>query len=61
MYTDLKYCVMPEPIGDGKTNTGIICKINGIKSAVAIDNSNTDYEEIMKQVDAGTITIADAD
>ena len=28
---------------------------------VPIDNTNTDYQEIKRQVDAGTLTIADAD
>ena len=28
---------------------------------VPIDPANTDYAEIMRQVDAGTLTIADAD
>ena len=28
---------------------------------VPLDTKNTDYIEIMKQVDAGTLTIADAD
>ena len=34
-------------------NTKTIC--------VPLDETNTYYKEIMKQVDAGTITIADAD
>ena len=29
--------------------------------AVPIDDSNTHYQEIKRQVDAGTLTIADAD
>ena len=60
-YTDLKYCVSQPPFGDGETNTGIICKINGISSSVPIDNNNTDYLRIMELVSAGTLTIADAD
>ena len=28
---------------------------------VPIDNTNTHYQEILEQVDAGTLTIADAD
>ena len=28
---------------------------------VPLDPANTDYEEIMRQVDAGTLTIEDAD
>ena len=61
LYTELKYCTTPRPLGDGSTNTGILCKINGLKSAVPMHNKNRNYIEIMKQVNAGTITIADAD
>ena len=46
-YTDLKYCVGKPPFGDGETNTGIICKINGMSSSVPIDKNNTDYLRIM--------------
>tara|TARA_R110000823_G_scaffold192555_1_gene324114 strand:- start:227 stop:403 length:177 start_codon:yes stop_codon:yes gene_type:complete len=42
-------------------NTGIFCEINGDESSVPIDSANTDYAEIMRQVNAGTLTIADAD
>ena len=31
------------------------------KGTVPIDPANTDYAEIMRQVDAGTLTIKDAD
>jgi len=60
-YTDLKYCVGQPPFGDGTTNTGIICKINGKNAGVPIDKSNADYLEIMELVSAGTLTIAAAD
>jgi hypothetical protein len=43
------------------TNTGIFCEIDGNESSVPIDPDNTDYAEIMRQVAAGTLTIADAD
>ena len=42
-------------------NTGIFCEINGDESSVPIDPANTDYAEIMRQVNAGELTIADAD
>jgi hypothetical protein len=35
--------------------------INGVVSQVPIAADNTDYAEIMRQVAAGTLTIADAD
>ena len=42
-------------------NTTIKCKIGGIRMQVPIDPNNRHYAEIKKQVDAGDITIADAD
>ena len=35
--------------------------INGKRWFVPIDTSNRHYAEIMRQVEAGTLTIADAD
>jgi len=42
-------------------NTSITCTIDGIVHSVPIAEDNSDYIEIKKQVDAGTLTIADAD
>ena len=39
----------------------ISCTLNGKNTAIPLDPENTDYIEIMKQVDAGTLTIKDAD
>jgi len=39
----------------------IICEILGHIVNVPMDESNTTYKEILKQVDAGTLTIKDAD
>ena len=39
----------------------IHCEINGQKTGVPIDEANTDYIEIKRQVDAGELTIEDAD
>ena len=39
----------------------ISAEINGVTQFVPLDEANRDYAEIMKQVDAGTLTIADAD
>lgn len=45
---------------DGNNNT-VSCTINGVGVSVPFDPANTDYEEIMRQVAAGELTIADAD
>ena len=42
-------------------NTCVICDIDGEHSAVPIEVANRHYAEIMRQVAAGTLTIADAD
>jgi len=39
----------------------IHCTIDGQKMGVPIDEANTDYAEIKRQVDAGELTIEDAD
>ena len=44
-----------------KENSAIAVTIDGIKCSVPISEGNKDYVEIMKQVAAGTITIAAAD
>ena len=35
--------------------------VNGVKYAVPLDETNTDYAIIKRLLEAGTITIADAD
>jgi len=42
-------------------NTAVKATIDAVESWVPIDESNRHYEEIMRQVAAGTLTIADAD
>ena len=42
-------------------NATIRCEINGIRMQVPVDPANRHYAEILKQVEAGTLTIADAD
>ena len=42
-------------------NVCITCTLNGKNTAIPIDSANKDYIEIMKQVEAGTLTIAEAD
>ena len=43
------------------TNDNIKATIDGQIMFVPLDPANRHYAEILKQVDAGTITIADAD
>ena len=42
-------------------NASIVSTINGKESFIPLDPANTDYAEIMRQVEAGTLTIAPAD
>ncbi len=42
-------------------NCSISCVIDGLHVSVPFDPANTDYAEIMRQVAAGDLTIADAD
>ena len=45
----------------GEYGMDVLCDIDGISKVVPIDPDNTDYAEIMRQVNAGDLTIADAD
>lgn len=42
-------------------NSSIKATINGIEMSVPLDPANRHFSEIMRQVEAGTLTIADAD
>ena len=42
-------------------NSGIKATIDGTEMFVPLDPANRHYAEILRQVDAGTLTIADAD
>jgi len=46
---------------DGISNASIQATIDGQKLSVPLDPSNRHYAEIMRQVEAGTLTIAEAD
>ena len=46
---------------DGSNNIGIKATIDGVEMSVPLDPANTHYAEIMRQVEAGDLTIADAD
>jgi len=45
----------------GETNINIKATIDGIEMFVPINSANRHYAEIMRQVKAGELTIADAD
>ena len=55
-----KYVKAPLDNPDNK-NTAVKVTINSVQYFVPIDEANTDYVEILRQVAAGTLTIADAD
>ena len=55
--TSVQYYTPPER----NENIGIKMVVNDILHFVPLDPSNTDYAEIMRQVEAGTLTIAPAD
>ena len=46
---------------DEDSNVSIIATIDGQVLGVPINPENTHYAEILRQVEAGTLTIADAD
>ena len=45
----------------GSDKAGIIATIDGTEMSVPLDPANRHYAEILRQVDAGDLTIADAD
>lgn len=50
------------PLGNpDNENTGIKATIDGVESWVPMDQDNRHYAEILRQVAAGELTIADAD
>tara|TARA_A100001015_G_scaffold226878_1_gene256289 strand:+ start:1694 stop:1870 length:177 start_codon:yes stop_codon:yes gene_type:complete len=57
IFTDAQYTLDVE----GKEKSHIRVKIDGVESLVPLDPANTDYAEILKQVEAKTLTIKDAD
>ena len=45
----------------GQTNVSISATIDGITMSVPLDPANRHYAEIMRQVEAGELTIQEAD
>ena len=46
---------------DSSENTAIKATIDGVEMSVPLSAGNRHYDEIMRQVAAGTLTIEDAD
>lgn len=42
-------------------NAGITATIDGVEMSVPLDPANRHYAEILRQVEAGTLTIAEAE
>lgn len=47
-------------VDDEGNNAGIQATIDGIEMSVPLDPANRHYAEILRQVEAGTLTIAEA-
>ena len=43
-----------------QANSSLVATIDGIQMSVPLDPANRHYAEIMRQVEAGTLTIAEA-
>jgi|TARA_B110000977_G_C11007499_1_gene466332 hypothetical protein len=62
IYTNAKYVADMVDGSTTETMIAVSCNIDGGPNAmVSIDPDNTHYAEILKQVAAGDLTIADAD
>ena len=46
---------------NAKKNVNVIVVMDGVEKTVPMDENNMHYAEILKQVEAKTLTIADAD
>ena len=55
--TNCKYMKFP----DGSDKKYIQATINNVVSSVPLNEANVDYAQIKRQVDAGELTIEDAD
>ena len=59
-YKNASWNIKRTPNGD-EIDKNIKVEIDGELSFVPISDSNTDYAEILKQVEEGTLTIKDAE
>ena len=57
---EIKHAQYKKDISE-KNNATVLATINGIKCFVPMDENNRHYQEILKQVKEGTLTIKDAD
>jgi hypothetical protein len=48
-------------VDEDGNNCAVFCVIDGVMNSVPLAEGNRHYAEIMRQVDAGTLTIADAE
>jgi len=48
-------------VADEENNSTIKATIDGVEMFVPLDPANRHYAEILRQVEAGTLTIADAE
>jgi len=56
--TSAQYILNEEKDGNG---TVIVATVDGTEMSIPTDPDNRHYAEILRQVEAGTLTIADAD
>ncbi|MEK9895457.1 MAG: hypothetical protein VW518_03385 [Burkholderiaceae bacterium] len=54
--TDARYLV-----DENGNNYVVFCMIDGVVNSVPMKEGNRHYDEIMRQLNAGELTIADAD
>ena len=59
--TSAQYISYVAPTGNVDSNVVIKATIDGIEMSVPLDPANRHYAEIMRQVEAGELTIQDAD
>jgi len=60
-YTSNISLVKYQNLPDGTQADTLIAVIDGVTSFVGMNAGNPHYDEIMRQVNAGTLTIQDAD
>jgi hypothetical protein len=60
--TNAKYIKMTdEALGIVDQNTAVQCVYDGVNMSITINPRSHRYQEILRQVEAGTLTIADAE
>ena len=57
----LRSKIVDENVSTSTDNIGIIATIDGKSWTVPLDLANSDYAEIMRQVDEGELTIEEAE